>query len=198
MVGLRRLELGSHVASTVNGTEGETSLVGFPVTGDLAFDLVDGPGGLGLPAEGGDPVLGANGRDSTISVTGVVEHPDVGALEVLVDPLGCLLLGIVDDTSLAKVPSLNVVGDVHGFTHLLLVHVVKKFGAKGARRELLKGLGVTVGRGGPWGVIGGGGDLLVRSGAIGVDHVGEATSSLGVGSRAPADTEDIVHVDIGG
>merc|ERR1719232_1230641 len=96
VVGLAWFELWGHVASAVHGTEGEVALVRLPVSGYLAFDHVSLPLAGLVPAERGDPVLGANGRHGAISVAGVVHHLDL-ASEGLVDPLGGLGLADVVD-----------------------------------------------------------------------------------------------------
>ena len=47
--------------------------------------------------------------NGAIDVTGVLKHPDL-VLEFLVDPLRSLLLRIIDDFSLSKVPRLDIIG----------------------------------------------------------------------------------------
>ena len=118
MVGLRRLELRGHVASAVDSSEGEAALVRLPVSGNLAFNSVWFPFVNGVPFEGSDPVLGSNCGYGTIGVTGVVKHLNL-ASELLIDPLRGLRLGGVVDITLAEVPSLNVIRDVHGLTDLI-------------------------------------------------------------------------------
>ena len=138
MVGLRRLELRSHVAGAVNCTEGESALVWFPVTGNLTLNVVGRPFTINGPSECLNPVLSTNSGDSTIGVTRVMKHLDL-TLELLVDPLGSLSpRNVVPCASgLAKIPSLNVVWDVHGLTDLVTVHVVKKLGSECAWWEFV-------------------------------------------------------------
>ena len=83
------------MASSMDSTEGESSLVGLPIASDLAFDHVLLPLAGDVPAESGNPVLGSDGGYCTISVTRVVEHLDL-ALKSLVDPLRTLWLHVVN------------------------------------------------------------------------------------------------------
>ena len=118
MVGLRRLELRGHVASAVDSSEGEAAFVRLPVSGNLAFNSVWFPFVNSVPFEGSDPVLGSNSGHGTIGVSRVVKHLNL-ASELLVDPLRGLGLGGVVDVTLAEIPSLNVIRDVHGLTDLI-------------------------------------------------------------------------------
>ena len=118
VVGLGRLELRGHVASAVDSSEGETALVRLPVSSNLAFNSVLFPFVNYVPSESSNPVLGTNCGHGTIGITRVVKHLDL-ASELLVDPLRGLGLGSVVDVTLAKVPSLNVIRDVHGLTDLI-------------------------------------------------------------------------------
>jgi hypothetical protein len=138
VVGLRRLELRSHVTSTVNCAESESTLVRLGVAGNLTLDVVGSPFTIDSPSECINPVLGTNGGDSTIGVTGVMQHLDL-TLELLVDPLGGLRLRNVVPCAcgLAKIPSLNVVRDVHSLANFITVHVVKKLGAECAWWEIV-------------------------------------------------------------
>ena len=115
------------MTGAVDSTESESALVRLPVASNLTFDVVGRPFAIDSPSECIDPVLSTNSGDCTIGVTRVMQHLDL-TLEFLVDPLGSLRLrNIVPCASgLAKIPSLNVVGDVHGFTNRITVHVVKK------------------------------------------------------------------------
>jgi len=69
VVGLNRLELRGHMASAVDGTEGEVTYIGLPVSGNLAFNHVRLPLAGLVPVERGNPVLGADGGHGTIGVT---------------------------------------------------------------------------------------------------------------------------------
>lgn len=113
------------MTSTVDGSEGETTLIGLPVSSNLSCKHVSLPIAGSVPAEGGDPVLSSNSWDSTIGVAGVVEHPDL-ALELLVDPLRALWLDNIVDLVGAKVPGLNIIGNVEGLPDYVQVQVVKK------------------------------------------------------------------------
>ena len=113
------------MAGAVDGGEGETTFVGLKVSSDLSGKQVGLPIGGSLPVEGGDPVLGSNGWDSTISVTRVVEHSDL-ALKLLIDPLGALWLDDVVDLVRAEVPGLNIIGDMECLSDNVQVQVVKK------------------------------------------------------------------------
>ena len=83
------------MASSMDGTEGESTLVGLPVTSDLALDHVLLPLAGDIPAKSGNPVLCTFSGDGTIGVTRVVEHLDL-TLKSLVDPLGTLWLHVVN------------------------------------------------------------------------------------------------------
>ena len=188
------------MASAVNGTESEVAFVRLPVSGDLSFNDVLLPLAGLVPAEGSDPVLGADGGHGTIGVTRVVEHLNL-ASEGLVDPLGSLGLRDVSDLLGAKVPSLNVGWDVHSGTDGVGVHVVEKSCSEGARRKFLESLS-SVSRlvTSPWSVLSGGGELLVhmgfRSSIVKVSEVSfHGLLSLRVGSSTPACAEDVVDVD---
>ena len=74
MVGLRRLELRGHVASAVDSSEGETTLVRLPVSSNLAFNSVLFPFVNYVPSKGSNPVLGTNCGHGTIGITRVVKH----------------------------------------------------------------------------------------------------------------------------
>ena len=69
VVSLGSLELRSHVASTVNGSESEITSVRLKVTTDLSIDKVRSPGLCDSPTESRNPVLGSKSRYGTISVT---------------------------------------------------------------------------------------------------------------------------------
>ena len=130
------------MASAVDGTESETAFVRLPVSSNLAFNSVSFPLINGLPSERSDPVLGTNSGHGTIGVSGVVKHLNL-ACELLVDPLRSLGLGGVVDVTLAKVPSLNVIRDVHSLADLIGVHPVKESRAPGAGWEIVELLGVS-------------------------------------------------------
>merc|ERR1712151_545859 len=125
LVGLGWLELWSHVASTVDSSEGEITGVRLRVASDLTSVHVWSPILGSIPSKGGDPVLGTDCRNGTIGVTGVVEHSNL-ALEFLVDPLGALFSSGVVDLGRAKVPSLNIIGDMEGLSNDIKVQVVEK------------------------------------------------------------------------
>ena len=187
------------MASAVDGSECETTLVRLPVSGNLASDHVLFPLARGVPSEGGDPVLGANGRHGTIGVSGVVEHLNLAA-ELLVDPLGGLGLRDVVDASLAEVPSLDVIRDVHGLADLIRVHVVEETRAPGAWWEIVELLGVPA----LWkilqprSVVFSSDPLAVMPGAVLVVEVRESFGllSLRVGTSTPACSKDVVNVNL--
>jgi len=106
------------VAGAMDGSESKAAIVRLPVSGNLAFNSVLFPFVLDVPSEGSDPVLGTNSGHGTIGVSRVVKHLNL-ASELLVDPLRGLGLGDVVDVTLAKVPSLNVIRDVHGLANLV-------------------------------------------------------------------------------
>jgi len=57
------------MAGAMNSAESKPSFVGFPVASNLTFDQVLFPFTSLVPVERGDPVLGSNCTNSTISVT---------------------------------------------------------------------------------------------------------------------------------
>uniref|UniRef100_A0A7S3HWM2 Uncharacterized protein n=1 Tax=Favella ehrenbergii TaxID=182087 RepID=A0A7S3HWM2_9SPIT len=193
VVGLRGLELGSHVAGAVNSAEGESTLVLLPVASDLALDQVLLPLAGLVPVERGDPVLGADGGHGTIGVARVVQHLGLAG-EGLVDPLGGLRLRNVLNAGLAEIPSLNVLRDVHGFAHGIRVHVVEEGRAESARRQLVE-IGALAALADPGGVV-----SLAHVGLVvallRLVEVGEGgTLGLRVRAGAPAGAEDVIDVD---
>ena len=198
MVGLRRLELRGHVASAVDGSESETAFVRLPVSSNLAINSVLFPLINGVPSKGSDPVLGSNCGHGTIGVTGVVKHLNL-ACELLIDPLRGLRLGSVVDVTLAKVPSLNVIRDVHGLADLIRVHPVEETSAPGARWEIVERrrvscLGEILQ---PRSVVFSSDPLAVASwGILGV-KMREALGCLRlrIGTSTPAGSEDVINVD---
>lgn len=199
VVGLGRLELRGHVASAVDGSESETAFVRLPVSSNLAFNSVLFPLINGVPSKGSDPVLGSNCGHGTIGVTGVVKHLNL-ACELLIDPLRGLRLGSVVDVTLAKVPSLNVIRDVHGLADLIRVHVVEETSAPGARWEIVERLRVSC-LGEilqPRSVVLSSDPLAVVSwGILGV-KMREALGCLRlrIGTSTPAGSEDVINVDL--
>jgi hypothetical protein len=82
------------MSSTVNGTESESTGVGFSVSSNHIVDLVHSPFLVDIPGHVSDPVLSSNSRDSSIDISRVVEHL-VLTLECLIDPLRTLRLNYV-------------------------------------------------------------------------------------------------------
>jgi len=182
------------VAGAVNGTEGEAALIGLPVASNLALMGVLLPLASLVPVERFNPVLGANSGDCTIGVTRVVEHLDLAG-EGLIDPLRTLLAREVVDATLAKVPSLHVVRDVHSFAHLVRVHVVKQASAPSARRELVQLSALLPDLGNPRSVVGRSHKLSVNA-LVTLVKVREARLlGLRVRSQTPAGAIDIVDID---
>jgi len=107
MVGELGFELRTHVACSVDSDEGETTSVLLGVPGNLlsihVCDVVGSPLLNDGPVHVGDPVLGSEGRYSTINVTRVLEHL-VATEEHGVDPESGILLRSVVKIVSAKVP----------------------------------------------------------------------------------------------
>ena len=194
MVGLRRLELRSHVASAVNGTEGQAAIIGLPVASNLALVGVLLPLAGLVPVERCNPVLGANSGHCTISVTRVVEHLNLAG-ESLIDPLRSLLARKVVDARLAKVPSLNVVRDVHSIAYLVGVHVVEQARTPSARRKLIQLSALLSNLGNPRGVVSSSHILSVCA-LVTLVQVREARLlGLRVRANTPASAIDIVDIE---
>ena len=94
VVGLGRLELGGHVTGAMDGTESQGGVGGvsggvyFEVAGSQVVDLVLLPWRGHVPVHGCDPVLGADSRNGSISVSRVVHHfVLVLAAKLLIDEL---------------------------------------------------------------------------------------------------------------
>lgn len=134
---LGRLELGSHMTSTVNSAVCQITFVPFKVTSDLVVNVVGSPGFRRIPAKSGNPRLGTERRHSAISVTRVVQHFDL-ASEFLVNPLAAIITDCVGNILSTEFPILVVSGDVQGSADILLVEPCHKRLAKSARRELIR------------------------------------------------------------
>lgn len=185
-----------HVSSTVNGTEGEASVsVGLGVTGDLGINEVWSPLLVDFPTGGGDPVLGSEGWDSTISVSREVEHAHL-AHELLIDPLRSLWLDNVVPpvAGLAEIPSLNVVWDVEGLSGVRQVHPVEETTSPSAWWQFLQDWLSIIASSNwalePWGVLVLGDELSVVVTLLG------ASVHLWSWSKSPACSIDIVDVDV--
>lgn len=131
VIGLRWLKLRSHVASAVHCTECQASIVRLPVASDLALYHVLLPFTGLVPAQSGDPGLGADCGHRTVSISRIVQHLDF-ASELLVDPLTGFRFREVGDLFSAEVPGLHEVRHMHGGSHCITVHVVKETGSEGA------------------------------------------------------------------
>merc|ERR1712151_1335719 len=184
LVGLGWLELWSHVASTVDSSESKITGVGLRVASNLSSVHVWSPVLGGVPSKCSDPVLGSDGWNGTIGVTRVVEHSDL-ALEFLVDPLRTSFSSGVVDLGRAKVPSLNIVGNVEGLSDDIEVQVVKKTRAVSAWWKLSQhAIAFCDWSLEPWGVV-----VLGEASLLGLVHLWEW-------SGAPACSKDVVDVYI--
>ena len=174
------------MASAMDSSKGEVTLVGLEVTCNLSGVHVWLPVDGGLPVKRGNPVLGANGWNGTIGISRVVEHSNL-ALKCFVDPLGSLWLnGVGPVLASAKIPSLNIVGNMECLSDNIQVKVVEKTGSVGAGWEISEHV---VTRSGwslePWSVF----VLSPSSFLVGLVELWEWT-------RSPAGSEDVVNVDI--
>jgi len=137
VIGLFTLELGSHMASAVDSTEGEAASVGLGVTSNVVVDLIHCPLVGYIPAHISNPVLSSNSRYGSIGIARVVEHL-VFTLKGLINPLRSLRLDSVVDLVSAQVPRLNISWDVEGSLHVILIQVGNERSSPGARRELVR------------------------------------------------------------
>ena len=180
MVSLWGLELGSHVTSAVNGSKGEVSFVCLEVASNLTVPEVESPCLSGVPSKSRDPVLGPEGGDGAISVTGVVEHA-VLASKSFVNPLGALGVDLVVNLVCAEFPLAKRGWDVKSITGLSSVQVFIERTTPSAWGEH-----VTSRAGQPRGIIVGAVALSWRA----VVHLGVRLGSI-------ADAKNVVDVNVG-
>ena len=129
------------MTSTVNSHEGEATIALLNVATNLLAvhvgNVVGSPLFNDVPVQIGNPVLGSECGNSTISITGVLQHL-ISALEDGVDPLSGILIRLIDEGVTAEVPLGRLSLDVKLLSNQRAVEVVKDGTTINAGRNFLQ------------------------------------------------------------
>lgn len=112
------------MTNTMDSSEGEVS-TNFLVSADLSVGEPLSVGSVDGPVQFSNPISSSRGRDGGISISRVEDHSDLVSKDS-VDPLRGLSLDVIVKSARAHIPSRKSVRDVHGFTDVFSVDVVRE------------------------------------------------------------------------
>ena len=186
MVSLWRLELGCHVACTVDSSKCQVAFICLEVSCDLTFIEVWSPSFSSVPSKRCDPILCSKSWDCAIGVSRVVKHP-ILASECFVNPLTTFARNGIVNIVGAKLPRRKISWDMHSSTNISWVQIVIEWAAPCARWEDVSLTRMLQ----PWSVV-------IWTVALSWLTLSISQIKLWMWFRTITDTIDIVNVYIGG